>query len=204
MPDQFGTSPEGLVVAAGCLTSWSAGAVAGKLAAVLQAIDDHHGQGDQTNSGDSRGCSPVGVGGFGRKTGPLPRRWCVRLYFQFWVFSCAAVGRFVNLSGPEIVTPCPAAGGPVDTDRSLAAGACGLPEQPRKGPDRSVRRRWRPGWFSRGCCWPVWSAAAGHGKTLAISPPAPSCRRRGSINHIHNLKTSKFRDGLKLPAACHP
>ncbi len=70
MPDQFRDGAKGLVVAAGCLTSWSAGAVAGKLAAVLQAIEDHHGQGDQTNSVDSRGCSPVGVGGFGRETVP--------------------------------------------------------------------------------------------------------------------------------------
>ena len=45
MPDQFRDGAEGLAVAAGCLTSWFAGAVAGKLAAVLQAIDDHHGRG---------------------------------------------------------------------------------------------------------------------------------------------------------------
>ena len=44
VPDQFGDSAEGLAVAAGCLTSWSAGVVADKLAAVLQAIDDHHGR----------------------------------------------------------------------------------------------------------------------------------------------------------------
>lgn len=31
----------------------------------------------------------------------------VRLYFQFWVFFCAAVERFAVLIGPEIVTPCP-------------------------------------------------------------------------------------------------
>jgi hypothetical protein len=80
-----GTGAEGLVVAAGCLTSWSAGAVAGKLAAVLQAIDDHHGQGDQTNSADTFGSSQQSGGGFGREKVPcpLPRRWCVRLYYYF-------------------------------------------------------------------------------------------------------------------------
>ncbi len=133
---------------------------------------------------------------------------CVWLYFQFWVFSCAAVGRFASFQDAQDFRGIPLPGcccGPVKPVCPLVSEGCGLHDQLGKVPGKTV-----PG----GNGGPVVTnklrrfARLFPGRCRGIRSqnrtPAPAAGAAVVSTKNRGLRASKLRDGRRLPAACHP
>ena len=134
-----------------------------------------------------------------------PLRVCVWLYFQFWVFSCAAVGRFANFQDAQDFRGVPPAGGPVKPLSPLVSAGYGLGDQLGKVPGKTVpggdggpvvtnKLRRFARLFPRRC----------RGIRSQNRTPAPAAGAAVVSTKNRGLRASKLRDGRRLPAACHP